>query len=60
MPITRPKQNRFQMSYYKEEVPVFLPMEERLMKVYGIPTRSGIHKFALKKLDSITKVSGVI
>ena len=60
MPITRPKQNRFQMSYYKEEVPVFLPMEERLMKVYGIPTRSGIHKFALKKLDSITKVSGAI
>ena len=60
MPITRPKQNRFQMSYYKEEVPLFLPMEERLMKVYGIPTRSGIHKFALKKLDAITKVSGVI
>ncbi len=48
------------MSYYKEEVPVYIPMEERLMKIYGIPTRSGIHKFALKQLDTITKVSGAV
>ena len=56
----KPKQNRFQMSFYKEERPIFDIMEERLKKVYGVPTRSGIYKFALKKLDSVTKVAGTI
>ena len=60
MTFMKPKQNRFQMSFYKEERPIFDIMEERLKKVYGVPTRSGIYKFALKKLDSVTKVAGTI
>ena len=60
MTLVKPKQNRFQMSYFKEEVPYYVPMEERLMKIYGIPTRSGLHKYAIKELDKITKVAGRI
>ena len=49
--------NRLQMSFYREERPMYKLMEERLRKVYGIPTTSGIYKLALKKLDSITKIA---
>jgi len=44
------KQNRFQLSYKEKEVPIYMPMEEFLMKDLGIPTRSDTYKIALKNL----------
>jgi hypothetical protein len=40
-------QQKFCMSYKNKEVPIYLPMEEYLMKNPGITTRSEIHKYAL-------------
>jgi hypothetical protein len=42
--------NRFQMSYKAKEVPIYGPMEEFLMDDLGIPTRSDVHKIAIKNL----------
>lgn len=50
MQIVKPKANRFQMSYKAKEVPIFAPMEEFLMDDMGIPTRSDVHKIAIKNL----------
>lgn len=44
------KQERFQLSFKKKEVPIYIPMEEFLMKDLGIPTRSDVYKLALKNL----------
>jgi hypothetical protein len=44
------KANRFQMSYKAREVPIYAPMEEFLMDDMGIPTRSDVHKVAIKNL----------
>ena len=44
------KANRFQMSYKAKEVPIYGAMEEFLMEDLGIPTRSDVHKIAIKNL----------
>ena len=46
----KPTANRFQMSYKAKEVPIYTPMEEFLMEDMGIPTRSDVHKVAIKNL----------
>jgi hypothetical protein len=38
------------MSYKAKEVPIYAPMEEFLMDDMGIPTRSDVHKVAIKNL----------
>jgi hypothetical protein len=50
MQIIKPKANRFQMSYKAKEVPIYGPMEDFLMEDLGIPTRSDVHKIAIKNL----------
>tara|TARA_Y100001968_G_scaffold14044_1_gene11372 strand:+ start:2148 stop:2336 length:189 start_codon:yes stop_codon:yes gene_type:complete len=57
MLIPRTKQNRFQLSYKKKEVPILIPMEESLMEDLGIATRSDLHKYAIKFLHSTRKQS---
>ena len=42
--------NRFQMSYKAKEVPIYTPMEQFLMDDLVIPTRSDVHKVAIKNL----------
>ena len=45
------------MSCKDKEVPIYLPMEEYLMKIRGITARSEIHKYALKHLYKTHKQS---
>ena len=50
-------QQKFCMSYKNKEAPIYLLMEEYLMKNLGITTRSEIHKYALKHLYKTHKQS---
>ena len=38
------------MSYKAKEMPIYMPMEEFLIEDLGIPTRSDVHKIAIKNL----------
>ena len=49
----RPKQGRFQMSYKRNEYPLYMQMENFLMQDLGIETRCDIHKYAIKTLYNL-------
>ena len=50
MQVAKPKQNRFQMSYRKQEANAFLEMEQSLMQDLCIPTRCELHRTAIKNM----------
>jgi len=47
----RPLSQRFQMTYKRCEAPVYIPMEEQLMKQIGC-TRCDLHKVAIRRLNN--------
>ena len=53
MTVFSKKQNRFQMSYKEKEAGTFLKIEKSLMDDLCIPTRSDLHKYALRYLYKI-------
>ncbi|QBE68228.1 hypothetical protein SynWH8101_0633 [Synechococcus sp. WH 8101] len=53
MPVLNKKQNRFQMSYKEKEAGAFWNLEKSLMDDLCIPTRSDLHKYALKYLYKV-------
>ena len=53
------QQNRFQMSYKEQEVPIMIPMEKSLMEELGIATRCDLHKYAIKFLQSTRQQSSL-
>tara|TARA_S200000501_G_scaffold20660_1_gene18356 strand:- start:1173 stop:1361 length:189 start_codon:yes stop_codon:yes gene_type:complete len=49
------KQNRFQMSYKKDEVPKYEKMEEFLMEDLGVYTKTDIYKRCITMVYTLRK-----
>ena len=49
------KQNRFQMSYKKDEVPKFEKIENFLMEDLGVYTRADVYKRCTNMIDNLRK-----
>ena len=49
------KQNRFQMSYKKDEVPKYEKMEQFLMEDLGVYKRSDIYKYCIRTVHNLRK-----
>ena len=55
MPAIKIKQNRFQMSYKKDEVPRYEAMEDFLMEDLGVYKRSDIYKYCIRTVHNLRK-----
>jgi hypothetical protein len=50
MPVFTKKANRAQISYAESEAPYYQKIETELMEELNIPSRSGLHKYAIRYL----------
>ena len=50
MMLPKKKQNRLQLFFKAKEAPAYMPMEEYLMDVLDIPTRSDTYKMLLRTI----------
>ena len=55
MPAVKIKQNRFQMSYKKDEVPQYEMIEQLLMKDLGVYKRADIYKKCTDMIYNLRK-----
>ena len=55
MPAVKIKQNRFQMSYKKDEVPKYEKIEQFLMKDLGVYKRADIYKRCTNMIYNLRK-----
>ena len=55
MPAIKIKQNRFQMSYKKDEVPKYEAMEDFLMEDLGVYTRADVYKRCTNMIYNLRK-----
>ena len=55
MPAIKIKQNRFQMSYKKDEVPKYEAIEQFLMEDLGVYKRSDIYKYFIRTVHNLRK-----
>ena len=55
MPAIKIKQNRFQMSYKKDEVPKYEAIVQFLMEDLGVYKRSDIYKYCIRTVHNLRK-----